>query len=124
MSVILVVDDEPAQRALLRRILERYGHTVIDASNGAIALISVQQSRPDLVVTDVMMPIMGGLELIRRLRGEPATAAIPIVAASADTRLAGEADAVVAKPYTKEQLIAAVVAVLQNGNSAAVGETG
>jgi CheY-like chemotaxis protein len=124
MSVILIVDDEPAQRVMLRRILERYGHTVIDASDGATALLSIERSPPDLVVTDVMMPVMDGLELIRRLRCEPTTAAIPIVAASADTNLAREADGVVTKPYTIQQLIAVIEAVLQGGDLRAIRGTG
>ena len=100
---ILVVDDEPAQRFALRRIFERAGHEVIDAGDGAAALRAVRESPPDLVVTDMMMPVMGGEELIRRLRFEPATAGIPILAASGDPHLAVGADAVIAKPYTWEQ---------------------
>ena len=87
MSTILVVDDEPDQRFLLRRIFERAGHEVSDASNGAAALQAVRASAPDLVVTDVMMPVMDGVELIRCLRGDPATADIPVLAASGDTHL-------------------------------------
>jgi len=78
---ILVVDDEPAQRFALRRIFERAGHEVIDAGEGAAALRAVRESPPDLVVTDMMMPVMGGDEFIRRLRSEPATVGIPILAA-------------------------------------------
>jgi CheY-like chemotaxis protein len=106
MPRILVVDDEPDQRFLLRRIFERAGHEVTDAADGAAALRAVRESPPDLVVTDIMMPVMGGVELIRRLRSEPATAAIPILAASADTILAEEADAVMPKPYLWRHLLA------------------
>ena len=88
-----MVDDEPDQRFLLRRIFERAGHEVSDAGNGAAALQAVRESAPDLVVTDVMMPVMDGVELIRCLRGDPATAHIPVLAASGDTHLAGAADA-------------------------------
>jgi CheY-like chemotaxis protein len=101
---ILVVDDEPAQRFALRRILERAGHEVMDAGDGAAALRAMRESPPDLVVTDMMMPVMGGKELIRRLRREPAMAGIPILAASGDPRLAVGADAVISKPYQWEQL--------------------
>ena len=92
MSKILVVDDEPDQRFLLRRIFQRAGHEVSEANDGAAALQAVQEAAPDLVVTDVMMPVMDGAELIRRLRGDPATAHIPILAASGDTHLAGAAE--------------------------------
>jgi DNA-binding response OmpR family regulator len=57
------------------------------------------------VVTDMMMPVMSGAELIRRLRSDPATAGIPILAASGDSHLAVEADAVVAKPYSLHRLV-------------------
>ncbi len=70
-----------------------------EANDGAAALRAVRESAPDLVVTDVMMPVMDGAELIRCLRADPATAHIPILAASGDTHLAGAADAVVPKPY-------------------------
>jgi CheY-like chemotaxis protein len=104
---ILVVDDEPDQRYLQRRIFERAGHEVVVAGHGAAALECVRASPPDLVVTDVMMPVMGGAELIHRLRADPTTAKIPIIAATGDPKLAGGADAVVAKPYHPDQLLAA-----------------
>jgi CheY-like chemotaxis protein len=113
---ILVVDDEPAQRFALRRILERAGHEVTDAGDGAAALRAVRESPPDLVVTDMMMPVMGGEELIRRLRLEPATAGIPILAASGDPHLAvGAADAVIAKPYKWEHLTKVAEDLLREG---------
>jgi CheY-like chemotaxis protein len=112
---ILVVDDEPAQRLLLRRIFERAGHEVTDAGNGAAALQALQESRPDLVVTDMMMPVMGGAELIRQLRCERATAGIPILAASGDAHLAVGADAVVSKPYKLEHLIEVTDRLLREG---------
>jgi CheY-like chemotaxis protein len=115
LSRILVVDDEPAQRSLLRRILERAGHEVFDAGDGAAALQAVRESPPDLVVTDMMMPVMGGAELIRRLRCEPATASIPILAASGDSNLAVGADAVFAKPYSWRHLVEVAEALLREG---------
>ena len=115
MSRILVVDDEPAQRSLLRRILERAGHEVFDAGDGAAALQAVRESPPDLLVTDMMMPVMGGAELIRRLRCEPATAGIPILAASGDPSLAVGADAVCTKPYSWRHLVEVADALLGEG---------
>ena len=102
-----MVDDEPDLRYILRRIFERAGHEVVDAGNGVAALECVRASPPDLVVTDMMMPVMGGTELIRRLRADPDTAQIPILAATADPQVARGADAVLAKPYLPEQLLAA-----------------
>jgi CheY-like chemotaxis protein len=115
LARILVVDDEPDQRLLLRRIFERAGHEVTDAGDGAAALKAVHESPPDLVVTDIMMPVMDGAELIRRLRCEPATSHIPILAASGDCRLAGAADAIMPKPYVREHLLAAADALLKEG---------
>ena len=115
MARILVVDDEPAQRFLLRRIFERAGHEVTDAGDGAAALRAARESPPDLVVTDMMMPVMDGNELIRRLRSEPATAGIPILATTGDPHLAVEADAVIAKPYKWEHLTKVAEGLLREG---------
>ena len=112
MLRILVVDDEPDLRYILRRVFERAGHEVTDSGNGASALEAVHRSPPDLVVTDMMMPVMGGAELIRRLRGDPVTARIPILAVTADVHLADGADAVLAKPWTSQQLLAATTTLM------------
>ena len=56
MSRVLVVDDEPDMRFILRRIFERAGHEVTDAGDGVAALREAEQARPDLVITDMMMP--------------------------------------------------------------------
>jgi CheY-like chemotaxis protein len=112
VSRILVVDDEPDQRFLLRRIFERAGHDVRDAADGAAALRALRESVPDLVVTDVTMPVMDGVELIRCLHDDPATAHIPILAVSGDTHLVDAADAIVAKPYDGYHLLAVADALL------------
>lgn len=109
---ILVVDDEPDLRFILRRIFEGAGHRVSEAGHGAAALDLVAAAPPDLVVTDMMMPVMGGAELIRRLRGEPGTAAIPIMAVSGDPHLAGGADVVVRKPFQRRDLLACLDGLL------------
>ena len=112
MPSILVVDDEPAQRFLLCRILGRAGHQVTAASHGADALDCMYTAQPDLVVTDMTMPVTGGAELIRRLRADPATAEIPVLAVSGDAHLARSADIALAKPYTVAELVAAADALL------------
>lgn len=99
-------------RYILRRIFERAGHEVVDAHHGADALERAHRSPPDLVVTDMMMPVMGGVELIRRLRADPTTARIPILAATGDAHLAVDADVVLSKPYQSDQLLAAANALL------------
>ena len=107
-----MVDDEPDLRFILRRIFERAGHEVADAGHGAAALECVIETPPDLVVTDMMMPVMGGAELIRRLRADPATAHIPVLAVTGNGQLAGAADVVLPKPYQADQILAAVAALL------------
>ncbi|MBW6438784.1 response regulator [Actinoplanes hulinensis] len=115
MANVLVVDDEPDLRFLHRRILGRAGHEVTEASDGSAALDSVHATPPDLVVTDVMMPIMDGIELIHRLRTDPATASIPILAISGDWHLVTEADIALAKPCLGRDLLAAADELLQKG---------
>jgi CheY-like chemotaxis protein len=109
---ILIVDDEPDFRYILRRILERADYEVIDAINGVAALEVVRRSPPDLIVTDMMMPVMNGAELIRRLRADPQTAPIPILAATSDVDLAGGADVVLKKPYRSAELLTAADTLL------------
>ena len=67
-KTILVIDDEEPVRAYLRLILEREGHEVWDAEDGAAGIDKVRERAPDLVITDLVMPKMGGLETIRVLR--------------------------------------------------------
>lgn len=110
--MILVVDDEPDFRFILRRIFERAGHQVVEADHGADALKSAHRSPPNLVVTDIMMPVMDGVELIRRLHDDPATAGIPILAVSGDCQLAVAADAVVPKPFHPDDVVAAASGLL------------
>ena len=106
---ILIVDDEPSNRYLLKRIFEREGYDVAEAHHGAGALRQVAETRPDLVVTDLMMPVMGGGELIRRLRSDPGTAAIPIVVLSSVRDIGSDlADAVLGKPFEVDELIKTV----------------
>lgn len=103
---VLVVDDEQDQRFLLRRCFEKAGYDVTEAGDGIAALRAVEHACPDLVVTDVMMPVMAGPELITLLRAAERTARIPILAVTGDGALATGADAVLAKPYTRHELIA------------------
>jgi CheY-like chemotaxis protein len=76
---ILVVDDEPSVIDVLTRFLRREGYNVSTASNGREALDKVQQEAPDLILLDVVMPIMDGFAACQRLKEDPQTALIPIV---------------------------------------------
>jgi two-component system chemotaxis response regulator CheY len=73
---ILVVDDDNAVRLLLRAVLERRGHLVVEAANGAEGLQYYWAAPTDLVITDIQMPVMDGLQMIKELRGDFPTAKI------------------------------------------------
>jgi len=79
MATILVVDDLAANRKLLVRLLGSDGHRILEAANGHEGLAAVRAEHPDLVITDVLMPVMDGYELVRQLRLDPATREIPVV---------------------------------------------
>ena len=112
---ILVVDDDPSMRFLLRLILEGVGYEVSEAQNGVAALIKIKDEMPDLVVTDMMMPVMDGGELITHLRSSPRTAdlSILVVTANPDAReAAAQANYVLVKPFHQSMLVATVNSIL------------
>src|SRR5260221_8039064 len=76
---ILVVDDSPTIRAALKALLERMGHTVVEANDGEQALKLYRQDRPGLVLIDVVMPIMDGYESARHMRETKADEWVPII---------------------------------------------
>jgi DNA-binding response OmpR family regulator len=76
---IVVADDDPVMRTLLQMKLEAEGHSVRLAADGYEALALANANRPELLVLDVAMPGVDGLEVTRRLRGQPETATLPIV---------------------------------------------
>jgi len=117
---VLVVEDEPDIRALIVHHLTEAGFRCRTAADGPEALARLRASAPDLVVLDLMLPGIDGLELTRRLRAEPAWAALPIImlTAKADEvdRVVGlelGADDYVAKPFSPKELLARVRAVLR-----------
>lgn len=116
LSTILIVDDERSLRFLVRVILENEGYDVVEAHHGAVALERVQESRPDLIMIDLMMPVMGGRELIERLRSDPQVATIPIVVLSANADLVADmADAALSKPFDVDLLLETVQTLSQKG---------
>lgn len=112
-STVLIVDDEPDLRFLLRVTLEQAGYGVIEAAHGEAALECVRVSPPALVITDRMMPRMGGTELILRLRADEATAAIPIVMVTGTTGSEPGADAVLTKPFEPDEVIGLVSRLIE-----------
>lgn len=119
-GTILVVDDEPQNVLLFRRLMVNLGYTVRTASNGAEALMSVADHPPDLILLDVDMPVINGIDVCRRLKGDAHTRLIPIVlvtalAASAD-RIRGieaGADDFIAKPPDFDELSARVKSLIR-----------
>jgi phosphate regulon transcriptional regulator PhoB len=119
-SDVLVVEDEPDIRNLVVHHLTRDGFRCRTAASGPEALARIRTAPPDLVVLDLMLPELNGLEVCRRLRADPATAAVPIIMLTAKTdevdRIVGlemGADDYVAKPFSPKELVARVRAVLR-----------
>jgi CheY-like chemotaxis protein len=110
---VLVVDDEPDIRHILVRILTTAGYAVREAAHGGAALAQVQQSPPRLVITDRMMPVMGGDELIEHLRGDLDTAGIPIVLLTGSPGLQPLADVMMMKPFHQDELLAVVTRLVE-----------
>jgi two-component system, OmpR family, response regulator ResD len=114
---ILVVDDEPTITDVVSRYLERAGYSTRIAGDGADALRIAGESRPDLVVLDLMMPGMDGLEVMRRLRERDRVSVILLTAKGEHTdRIIGlrlGADDYVVKPFSPAELVARVDAVLR-----------
>src|SRR5204862_7895948 len=79
MPFVLVVDDDEPTGDALRRLLGRMGYTAKWASSGDEALSALQSALPDVIVLDWMMPGMNGLEVLRRLRADPSTQAVPVI---------------------------------------------
>lgn len=101
---ILIVDDEPDLRGLIRLILELDGHRVVEAHHGAAALERLREEPVDLLITDVMMPVMNGSQLIDRLRDDPDRADLPILVVSASPHSVDRADHVMRKPFEPTDL--------------------
>jgi CheY-like chemotaxis protein len=118
VTMIVVAEDHEDIRFVLKRALERAGHEVVAAADGAEALEAVRRHRPEIVVTDVDMPHMGGLELCRAIRADAELQHIPVVLASGSL-LPGDhratevgASATLLKPFLPAQLLACVTALL------------
>lgn len=115
VPTILVADDEPINRSLIQRRLERAGYRVLTAENGREAVEKTLAALPDLVILDVMMPVMDGLEACRRIKDDEATRDIPVIFLSArdetEVKVNGlslGANDYISKPFKAEELLARV----------------
>ena len=120
MATILIVEDNAANLKLVTLLLERAGHAVLQAKDGEEGLRLAREAGPDLVLMDIQMPGIDGLEATRRLRADPATAGLRILALTAlamrgdDERiLASGCDGYIAKPFRYQELLQQVAAALE-----------
>lgn len=111
MKRVLIVEDDPNLRVVIRMVLERAGYEVAEARHGVSALESIGVEPPDVVIADMTMPVMGGVELIDRIQSNPATAALPIVLLSGrqvETDVSRLVNAVVLKPFEPADLVESI----------------
>ena len=119
MTAILVADDDMDIRDLVAFKLEQAGYDVVAVDNGLAALTAATEHPPDLVVLDVMMPGMSGIDVCRQLRQEQGTKALPIILLTAraqegdvEVGFGAGADDYIVKPFSPRELVSRVEAVL------------
>ena len=123
MPTILLVEDNELNRDMLSRRLVRNGYDVLIAEVGAKGLIAATDGKPDLILMDMSLPVMDGWEATRRLKAEPQTRAIPVIALTAHAMSSDREKAVAAgcddydtKPVELERLLAKIERLLQAGS--------
>lgn len=116
---VLVVDDDEVLRELVTATLERASFEVTTAVDGHTALALIERRLPDLVVLDVMMPDMSGLDVCRQLRADPRTSSLPVIMLTARLHtqhesegVAADADIYLSKPFSPRSLLANVEKLL------------
>jgi DNA-binding response OmpR family regulator len=121
---ILVVDDNADSVAIIRSIVETRGYQVFEALSGAAALEVLQNERVDLVLLDVMMPEMSGLEVLQHIKDNAHTGRLPVILVTAKTHdddvMSGYqfgADYYITKPFTAKQLLYGIDLVLGKGDA-------
>lgn len=129
-ALILIVEDELPQAELLQYNLEKSGFRTLTANDGETALLYIEESVPDLVLLDWMLPEVSGIEICRRLRARPNLQALPIIMLTARGEEADKvlgldvgADDYVVKPYSPAELISRVKAVLRRSSSPRTSDT-
>lgn len=120
MSKVLVVDDEPHIVRLVSFTLKKHGYEVVEAVDGFAAIDLAEKEQPDLILMDVMMPVMNGYDTCRRLRENERTCEIPVVMLSAKSQkaeveagMASGALDYITKPFTPKDLVAEVSRVIE-----------
>ncbi|MBE9036844.1 response regulator [aff. Roholtiella sp. LEGE 12411] len=119
LGTILIVEDSPSELELMSHYLKESGYNVIKAGGAKEALEKAASQKPDVIVTDVVMPEMSGFELCRSLRKNPITEKVPIVICSSKNQEIDRfwarkqgADAYITKPYTRAHLLHTIKSVV------------
>ena len=125
-QTVLIADDEPQIREILSIYFKKEGFKVIEAADGAEALVQVQAGKPDIILLDIMMPVLDGLEVCKQVRK---ISDIPIIMLTAkdsdDDRILGleiGADDYISKPFNTREVVARVKAVLRRTNASMSGQ--
>jgi twitching motility two-component system response regulator PilH len=123
MCAVLVVDDSATIRLILKECLNKSGFEVVEAIDGLEAIAQIQSQRPDLVITDIVMPRMNGYELCRWIKSDPETKSIPVMMCTIKNEefdrywgLKQGADAYLAKPYRPLEMMNAVRYLLERAH--------
>jgi CheY-like chemotaxis protein len=118
MAKLLIVDDEPENIELLTRRLTRRGFAVIGATSAEEGIAKAEAERPDVILMDIKMPVVDGFEATRRLKAQPETRPIPVIALTAhamqedrDQAVAAGADEYETKPLDLDRLLAKIHAL-------------
>jgi two-component system cell cycle response regulator DivK len=118
-KTILYVEDNELNRKIVRALLKNTRYALIEATDGEAGVAAALDKRPDLILMDIQLPKISGIEATRRLRAEPATAATPIIALtsfalSGDEQKAKDAGATayLAKPYSPKELLGLIRSIL------------
>ena len=122
MSTILIVEDNEKNMKLVRDILRHQGHATLEAVNGLDGVRLAEQEHPDLVLMDIQLPDIDGIEALARIRADAALDAVPVLAVSASVMpddqqkiISSGFDAFIMKPINLKQFVETVQRFLQNG---------
>jgi two-component system cell cycle response regulator DivK len=122
LKKVLVVEDNPKNMRLIKMVLVNKGYSLLEATDGEEALAVAVEGRPDLIIMDIQLPKMNGLEVTRRLRQTPGFSQVPIIALTAsamegdrDKIIEAGCDAYVSKPIDTRQLPEVVAEMLRRG---------
>jgi len=115
MATVLIVEDSPTQQETIKRIVEKMGHSVVCADNGADALVIAKETKPRLILMDVVMPISNGFQATRALKKDTETHHIPVIMITTKNEevdrawgMRQGAEAYLVKPFSEKELVALV----------------